>query len=208
MVTAVVMIFTGCALLQKPTPRSVSKSVQPMQTVEGRNYCSSSQVSYKGKRFTLTNRHCCAARPILTPDDNYAVVVDGELKRILYVSRTNDVCIVEPTDSKPLRVARGESYPDDKVYMMGYPYGTGPVFEEGHIISKYDIIMVGFLQFYIVDMISNYSFPGNSGSPVLNKYGEIVGLLFAGDNKFPFVGAIVPLKLLRKDLDKYVSQSR
>lgn len=208
MIASVVVIFAGCAMLTKPNAKSVEASVAPLQSVDGRNYCSSSQITYKGKRFTMTNVHCCAAMPVERADGNLAVIVGGELKNILYVSQKNDLCLVEPTSAKPLTIARGETLPDDKVYMMGYPFGTGPVFEEGVILAKYEIIMVGFLNFYIVDMITAMSFPGNSGSPVLNKYGQVIGLLFAGSDEYPFLGAIVPLKLIRADLDEYVNQSK
>ena len=156
----------------------------------------------------MTNNHCCAADPIEQRDGSYSINVEGQLRKILYVSKINDLCLAEPTGKKPLTIANGETYPGDKVYMMGYPMGTGPVFEEGKILSKYDIIMVGFLNFFIVDQINIYTFPGNSGSAVLNQYGEVVGLIFAGLTEFPFYGSMVPLKLIKQDLDKYVKTSK
>ncbi len=45
-------------------------------------------------------------------------------------------------------------------------------------------------------------YPGNSGSPVVNKYGNLVGVVFAGNNQTNY-GYVIPLKQVREFLSIY-----
>lgn len=50
--------------------------------------------------------------------------------------------------------------------------------------------------------ISNATYPGNSGSPALNKDGKLIGVLFAGDNR-THQGCLVPLI----DLEEFLQEA-
>ena len=51
------------------------------------------------------------------------------------------------------------------------------------------------------------TYPGNSGSPVINMFGNVVGILFAGSNlNYINVNCVVPLEYIENELMAYFSQ--
>ena len=51
--------------------------------------------------------------------------------------------------------------------------------------------------------ISAIAYPGNSGSPVVNKFGNVIGLLFAGNSEAVNDAYLVKLQYLKEVLDLY-----
>jgi V8-like Glu-specific endopeptidase len=47
------------------------------------------------------------------------------------------------------------------------------------------------------------TYPGNSGSPVVNKYGNIIGVLFAGSSKEEKDNYLVPVSEVKRVLSKF-----
>jgi V8-like Glu-specific endopeptidase len=45
-------------------------------------------------------------------------------------------------------------------------------------------------------------YPGNSGSPVMNSSGDVVGIIFAGDNRTNY-GSYVPVFKIREFLERF-----
>jgi serine protease Do len=88
----------------------------------------------------------------------------------------------------------------DEVFVLGYPFGM-PYTETQGIVSSPKQLMEG--KHYIqTDAPVN---PGNSGGPLVNKAGEIVGITTAKFNDADNMGFAVPVSVLQGILDIYTT---
>jgi S1-C subfamily serine protease len=89
----------------------------------------------------------------------------------------------------------------DEIVLVGYPRGIGKTIRYGHIITKKSWIAPWIGNFPIdTYQISTPAYPGNSGSPLVNKRGEVVGVLFAGHPYYPLEPFMVPLEAIQSFL--------
>lgn len=72
----------------------------------------------------------------------------------------------------PLAIAAQEPEIGEAIYVLGHPNGIRYVFSSG-IVSSYDLDENGQICMMITAPIS----PGNSGGPVFNRHGEVVGMI-------------------------------
>ncbi|MFT3704748.1 MAG: trypsin-like peptidase domain-containing protein [Agriterribacter sp.] len=89
----------------------------------------------------------------------------------------------------------------DEVYVLGYPYGM-PYTETQGIISSPRQLMNG--KYYIqTDAPVN---PGNSGGPLVNKKGEIIGVTTSKFSDADNMGFAVPVDTLKEVIAIYAAQ--
>jgi hypothetical protein len=184
-----------------------------------------------GKTYLITNNHVCEAGKRMSLVIRHHNGKVTEFKPIIG-DESKDLCLLETTDqTKGLTVATHmEKY--TKYHLFGNPKLFKWVHEEGEIfdtdnvplihhvirdiskpecdkpymsISKMDFIFFE-LDVCMVNYKSNLSniraFGGNSGSPLLNEYGEVVGVLFAGNGETQY-GFFIPLETLQEFLKGY-----
>jgi serine protease DegQ len=165
-----------------------------------------SGVVIDAKGDILTNLH------VIRSTDRWVVTFwDGSKSEasVVNVQPENDLAVIKaktaPDDLKPATLAStGGLNPGDTVVAVGFPFGIGPSVTSGVISGlKREFVdpdrkddgghLTNLIQF---DAAAN---PGNSGGPLVNRDGEVVGIVTAiynptGQHVFAGMGFAVPIE--------------
>ena len=175
-----------------------------------------------GKLYTMTNAHICKIGKSLT-----AHTQDGssQVIKVIKIYEKHDLCLMEPIKGlRPIAIADSIDL-HEKVYLIGHPALRPLTFESGYYVGPYDIklwidcktgkaitnpsiqdfmkMLKGFQncsKTFDTQHINNIAYGGNSGSPVLNKFGNLIGVLFAGHRFQNTASYTVPLKVIKEFL--------
>lgn len=184
-----------------------------------------------GKTYILTNRHVCdlskdGTLEIILPSNSRQVT-----KNIIESYEHHDLCLVEGEGSytgldlasflftgqtiaimghpklHPLTLSKGE-YIGDKVIqvLLGYNIPEeecqGTVRQASFMSQFFGNFTMCIGEFY-AGQITAYSRGGSSGSPIINFFGNVVGVLFAGNTGDQFESYIVLLDDVKNFLRDY-----
>jgi len=177
-------------------------------------------VTRKGYNYIMTNRHVCLINGGSSMEASY----NGKkfLSDVLVYSKYTDLCLMTaPSNVKPLSLARSAKL-KEQAFILGHPLGLPKTLEKGRLISNEIIELVIScdlpydekvklpalyqMLFGVKEMclkkfqsqrINAFTYPGNSGSPVLDVYGRVTGVVFAGSNNAPNAGYLIPLDIAR-----------
>jgi S1-C subfamily serine protease len=213
----VVALFAyGCCSAPTPEvvvkyrdPPTVLKSVAGLRVkhVDGDGYAVATGVAVN-KKYLITAGHFCRAvknNPILSDEieivfvnNNGELAVKGDVPEIVKIDDAKDLCLLSQKRHGivPLPIMKHflrDINIGDEVVAIGSPYGAFPTKTKGNVVDpNYNGKVIH----------SAATAPGNSGGPLINEHGELIGITVMRDVRYPHISFAVPAHTIKKFLKK------
>lgn len=175
-----------------------------------------------GKVYILTNRHVCMMTGPLKVEKYGTKSGKGTIRKIVSISKKHDLCVLEALPEMEGIELGSSAKNGESVYILGHPRGVALTVSSGEKIDDLPIeigeplsedgkckgeIVMSFFGNYCVTkqdavQFSNPTYPGNSGSPVVDKWGKLVSVVFAGSPSVENQGFGVPLDYITSFLSE------
>jgi len=205
----------GCG--KDPKTDKVACQKAMMRYVSSGSYVFRSEVS-QSVSYVMTAGHSCENKiPKVQNIDGYKVINKGSIftvvdlegseyrARVVDINRRFDLCLLQVSDvytSHPvLKVANEEPAKGETVTNMAAPHG---LFWPGSVLIFKGVFSGFHNRGYSIYTIPTK--PGSSGSPIINKDNELVGVIFAGYPVIENVGLSSPLVAIKVFLRKAVAK--
>lgn len=205
----------------------VAEKVEPAM-VQNRTVGTTFQIKYKDIQYTMTNLHICRIPNMIEkmrrdeynynqiknklPPKTFPPLRDKDLvgeyvmvgqypRQIIAVDKFHDLCILEGNENLSAFSLADSYHSGELIRTIGYPRGLSRTVRKGRIFNKGKTYFPWLGRRTEFVHISAIGYPGNSGSPVVDKYGRVIGVLFAG-TRYHTESMIVPLEYVRNFLEK------
>lgn len=151
------------------------------------------ELNTKHGKVTITNAHVCDNNDMLI-----ALLTNPPRAKILLVNKVytkHDLCMLTPISSVQALDLADDWIPGEPVVVEGFPLGN-----HGISYGKIGKLIIGYSDLKYV-IYHGATFPGNSGSPVINRYGKVIGVIAIGSQSDYMFGGLVPLEYLKDFID-------
>lgn len=129
------------------------------------------------KGYLVTNAHVVEGARNIEIQNNRGTYI----ARIIYTDKTKDIAILKieddsfrPYTSVPYSISKAEGKLAEPIFTLGYPRTDVVVYGQGYLSAK-----TGYNGDTLSCQLELTANQGNSGSPILNKKGEVIGILNA-----------------------------
>ncbi|MGD2091109.1 MAG: trypsin-like peptidase domain-containing protein [Candidatus Aminicenantes bacterium] len=153
----------------------------------------------RNKNILVTNFHVVQGHRTVAVEDQGK---ERYLANVVFVNPTTDLAFLQPVRNLNIHPRVFDSFASvrerERVYVLGFPFGM-PYTETEGIVSSPRQLMGG--RYYIqTDAAVN---PGNSGGPVVNANGQLVGITTSKFTDADNVGFAIPVNDLQEDLESF-----
>ena len=156
-------------------PNSIPTKPAPNASVGGTGFL------IDGKGYLVTNAHVIASLKNIYVENNKGEYFNASA---IYMDKNSDLALLKINDSSfktinniPYSIKKGSTDLSEQFFTLGFPRNE-IVYGEGYVSAKSG--NGGDSTAYQLTVSAN---PGNSGGPVVNKNGEIIGIITAKDSK-------------------------
>jgi S1-C subfamily serine protease len=176
----------------------------------------------KGKKYIATNFHVCD--PL--SNQTMQAQLKGKqplLVKIIRYDREHDLCLLDAIEGPSVSISPSPIRDFESLFVVGHPLLHEQTPSQGRLVGE-SVVNVGmstdpdgtcpkgttpFRTFFAVGCVtpmllaqtSLLIYPGNSGSPVVNFEGQLVGVINSADN-YTAAGSFIPVRFLTKLLEQ------
>lgn len=182
-------------------------NIMPLHNQAGQNFCTAWHINSKNDLWA-TAGHCVAG----AYRRGYTMMIAGRVATLVYINygEENDIAVLQVRGVKATPFQLASRAPESckvvmgervcaEIFVIGYPYGLPVLTTTPGIIAARRVPM-GMQP--TSDILTAAVAGGNSGSPVLDKQGRVVGLLWGAFTESPHSLAI-PYEAVKRDIGVY-----